>query len=63
MYTLSSVTGRGQVKYMASPFFDFYMTALAMFAKRTHTYLLIYPEKYCGSKIMKIGQGISFAAL
>ncbi len=26
LYTLSSATGRGQVKYMATPFFDFYMT-------------------------------------
>ena len=25
-YTLSSATGSGQVKYMATPFFDFYMT-------------------------------------
>ena len=25
-YTLSSVTGSGHVKYMVSPFFDFYMT-------------------------------------
>ncbi len=25
-YTLISVTGSGHVKYMASPFFDFYMT-------------------------------------
>ncbi len=25
-YTLSSTTGSGQVKYMATPFFDFYMT-------------------------------------
>ncbi len=25
-HTLSSVTGSGHVKYMASPFFDFYMT-------------------------------------
>ncbi len=26
LYTLSSVTGSGLVKYMASPFFDIYMT-------------------------------------
>ncbi len=26
LYTLSSVTGSGHVRYMASPFFYFYMT-------------------------------------
>ncbi len=48
-YTLSSVTGNGHVKYMASPFFDFYILALVMFCNSWHTMYKWYddwPGKY-----------------